>query len=172
MRRRGKKREVVILLSLTAMVDMFTVVAVFLLQNYSTTGSVLYLPKGVVLPKATQVSELQPAVVVTISPKEVLLEETPIISYEALKAQRTWMVEPLRAKLRVALAQAKGRHEAILQNQLRDIVDGKTNQDDRSWSKVTVQADKGIDILTVKKIMYTVTEAGASEINFAVSQKR
>ena len=33
---------------------------------------------------------------------------------------------------------------------------------------MTVQADKAMDAGTVKKVMYTLTEAGASEINFAV----
>jgi biopolymer transport protein ExbD len=36
------------------------------------------------------------------------------------------------------------------------------------FRRVTVQADKVIDAGTVKKVMYTLTEAGASEINFAV----
>jgi biopolymer transport protein ExbD len=34
--------------------------------------------------------------------------------------------------------------------------------------KITIQADKSVDFLTVKKVMYTVTEAGIAEINFAV----
>ena len=36
------------------------------------------------------------------------------------------------------------------------------------FKRVTVQADKVVDSGTVKKVMYTLTEAGASEINFAV----
>ena len=47
---------------------------------------------------------------------------------------------------------------------------GETEEDPNAWSKVTIQADKGIDFLTVKKVMYTVTEAGAGEINFAVTK--
>jgi len=38
------------------------------------------------------------------------------------------------------------------------------------WSKVTVQADKGVDFLTIKKVLFTATEAGAGEINFAVTK--
>ena len=38
----------------------------------------------------------------------------------------------------------------------------------KDFRQVTLQADKDTDFLTVKKIMYTLTEAGASEINFAV----
>ena len=36
---------------------------------------------------------------------------------------------------------------------------------------MTIQADKAIDFLTLKKIMYTVTEAGVFEINFAVLKR-
>ena len=67
LKKKKTKREVAAVLQLTAMVDMFTVLVVFLLQNYNVTGQVLYIPKEVVLPKAQQIKELQPAVVVTIS---------------------------------------------------------------------------------------------------------
>ena len=39
------------------------------------------------------------------------------------------------------------------------------------WKKITVQAHKEIDFLTIKKILFTLTEAGAGEINFAVIQR-
>jgi biopolymer transport protein ExbD len=34
--------------------------------------------------------------------------------------------------------------------------------------KMTLQADKDIDFLSIKKVLYTLTEAGVQEINFAV----
>jgi biopolymer transport protein ExbD len=33
---------------------------------------------------------------------------------------------------------------------------------------MTIQADQKIDFLTLKKVMYTATEAGIVQINFAV----
>lgn len=173
---KGKtKREVTAVLSLTAMVDMFTVLVVFLLQNYNTTGEVLYLPKEVTLPRAEQIKELKPSVVVTISSKELLIDKTPVMSFEQLFAQREWMIEPLFAQVRDALLRAKQKQEAQLQARLRGVVDaakGGAPEDPNAWSKVTVQADKGMDFLTVKKVMYTVTEAGAGEINFAVIREK
>lgn len=68
--KKSKKRAVTVILSLTAMVDMFTVLVIFLLQNYNATGEILYLPKEVTLPKASTVVDLKPSVVVTISPKK------------------------------------------------------------------------------------------------------
>ena len=174
LRRKKGKRDVVALLSLTAMVDMFTVLVVFLLQNYNVTGQVLYIPKEVVLPKAEQIKELKPAVVVTISNKEILLDKTAIISNDALAAQEAWMIQDLETGIKLALEKARGDYEKSLQTKLQNAVDaarGEEEKDLKPWNKVTIQADKGIDFLTVKKVMYTVTEAGAGEINFAVNKE-
>lgn len=169
------KRSVVAILSLTAMVDMFTVLVVFLLQNYNATGQVIYIPKEVTLPKAERIKELKPAVVVTISTKEILLDHTAMVSYEQLHTQQDWMIEPLRVALVAALQKAKQEYEINLQKKLQSAVEsarGESEKDQAPWNKVTVQADKGIDFLTVKKVMYTVTEAGAGEINFAVTKDK
>jgi biopolymer transport protein ExbD len=174
--KKGAKRGVVAVLSLTAMVDMFTVLVVFLLQNYNTTGEVLYIPKEVVLPKAEQIKELKPSVVVTISNKEIFLDKTPVVTFEQVQAQKEWLIEPLKVQVQEALVRAREKFEAKLQTKLREVVvasKGPIESDDaNAWSKVTVQADKGMDFLTVKKIMYTVTEAGAGEINFAVTKEK
>ncbi|MFN7454677.1 MAG: ExbD/TolR family protein [Pseudobdellovibrionaceae bacterium] len=175
LRRQKGKRDVVAILSLTAMVDMFTVLVVFLLQNYNVTGQVLFLPKEVTLPRAEQIKELAPAVVVTISSKEVLIDKTPIVPMEQLKAQTDWMIQPLYQQVTEALKKAKAEFDQNVQTRLQKAVEnarGEMDQDPLAWNKVTIQADKGIDFLTVKKVMFTVSEAGAREINFAVTKER
>ena len=172
----GNKRGVTATLSLTAMVDMFTVLVVFLLQNYNSTGEIIYIPKEVILPKAEQVKELKPAVIVTISNKEVLLDRKPVITFDALKAHDYATVQPLLVEIKAALEKSQMEFQAKLQRRLRSVVEnaGKApppEEDPNSWNKVTVQADKGIDFLTVKKVMLTVSEAGAGEINFAVQKE-
>jgi biopolymer transport protein ExbD len=175
LKKKKGKREVAAVLQLTAMVDMFTVLVVFLLQNYNVTGQVLYIPKEVVLPKAEQIKELKPAVVVTISAKEVLLDKTVVITGDQLKAQESWMIESLHKGILEALAKSKDEYERSLQKKLQSAVEaarGESEADKTPWNKVTIQADKGIDFLTVKKVMYTVSEAGAGEINFAVNKEK
>lgn len=173
LRRKKGKRDVVAILSLTAMVDLFTVLVVFLLQNYNTTGQVLYIPKEVILPKAEKIKELKPAVVVTISNKEILLDKNVVITFNQLKNQDEWMIQPLFKGLTEGLKKAREEYELSLQKKLQTAVEaarGESEKDSAPWNKVTIQADKGIDFLTVKKVMYTVTEAGAGEINFAVNK--
>lgn len=175
------KRELVAMLSLTAMVDMFTVLVIFLLQSYSSTGEVIFLPKDVQLPKAEKIKDLKPAVVVTISNKEILIDKNPVVSFETVKAQTEWMIQPLLVQVQRAIQESKAKYDAKLQTQVRGVVQAakgakgpkgeELDEDITPWNKITVQADKGMDFLTVKKVMYTVTEAGAGEINFAVMKQ-
>ncbi len=165
------KKNVVATLTLTAMVDMFTVLVVFLLQNYKTTDTVLYIPQTVQLPKASSTKELKPAHVITISPQEVTLDNQPIVSFMEVKEQKDWMIKSLFARVSEALMQDDVDYKQGLRNQLRTVVAGAKNSQavpEESRRKVTVQADKSIDFLTIKKVMYTATEAGVIEINFAV----
>lgn len=167
------KRDVTALLSLTAMVDMFTVLVIFLLQNYNTTGEILYIPKEVVLPKASAVRELKPAHVVTISAKEILLDKDVVATFEDVKGTEDWLILKLKDNLAAALVKSRAEQESKLQNKIRNVVEttrGEAEEDANAWNKVTIQADKGVDFLTVKKVLYTVTEAGAGEINFAVTK--
>jgi len=171
LKRRKGKRGVTAILSLTAMVDMFTVLVIFLLQNYNTTGEVLFIPKEVVLPKANRVADLKPSVVVTVSAKEVFIEDKVVATFDQVKQATDWVVPPLRDQVKVLLEKAKAEQDAKLQNKVKNVVDktlGNEDVDPNAWRKVTLQVDKAIDYLTVKKIMYSIYEAGGGPINFAV----
>lgn len=171
LKRRKGKRGLTAMLSLTAMVDMFTVLVIFLLQNYNTTGEVLFIPKEVILPKANRVADLKPSVVVTVSSKEVFIESKVVATFDEVKAATNWSVPALRDQVKVLLDKAKAEQDAKIQNKVKNVVDktlGNEEIDPNAWRKVTLQADKAIDYLTLKKIMYSIYEAGGGPINFAV----
>jgi biopolymer transport protein ExbD len=182
-RSRGRgSRSVVAMLSLTAMVDMFTVLVVFLLQNYKATGETIQLPKQVPLPEARVTKELKPAFVVTISESEVSLDKDIVATVDSVKAQQDWIVEPLKLKLQQAIeakiAEAQSGLGATVKKAIEPAPVAKEGakpeeKEDPLFElrKVTIQAEKKMDFLTVKKIMMTVTEAGATQINFAVVKR-
>jgi biopolymer transport protein ExbD len=170
-RAKSVSKKMVASLSLTAMVDMFTVLVVFLLMNYKSTDTVLYIPKEVELPSASETKELKPSHVVTVSSKEILLDKEVIGSFLDVKEQSDWMVANLRNRLVEVFRQDEIDYQKKLSTTLRQAVGTEKRTDpaeDDNRRKITIQADKKIDFLTIKKIMYTVTEAGAREINFAV----
>src|SRR5258706_14544158 len=101
----SSKRVIVTGLSLTSMVDMFTILVVFLLMNYSSTGEIIYIPKDVKLPKASQVKELKPAHIVTLTVEDVILDKETVGKLKDVKAQKDWMILRLRERLSLFLQQ-------------------------------------------------------------------
>jgi biopolymer transport protein ExbD len=171
----GRKRSVVAALSLTAMVDLFTVLVVFLLQNYATTGEVIEIPENVELPQAREVKDLKPANIVIVSDRGVQLNNTILMDFESLKAQTDWSIEPLRAGIEKLIEDGE-KEKATIGSRIKIAVDkvqsgksgDKVEEELDKFRRITIQADKKIDFLTLKKVMYTVTEAGALQISFAV----
>jgi biopolymer transport protein ExbD len=168
----GGKRAVVAMLSMTALVDMFTVLAVFLLQNYQTTGEVIEISDKVILPQASAVKEIKPATVVTISKFNIQVNKENVATFQTVKEQEDWMIQPLQQKLQDAFKALDDKRRVVGLVAIKKAVDDAKDKDPKKEkeddTRVTVQADKSIDFLTLKKVMYTVTEAGASQINFAV----
>jgi biopolymer transport protein ExbD len=166
----SSERNIYVELSLTSMVDIFTILVIFLLQNYSSTGEILYIPKEVTLPQAEQVKELKPAHVVIVTDKDIILDKETVATLAEVKAQKDWMIPRLRERLAADLQ----KDEVTFKDSLKKAIGADKNSPPKApedFKKVTVQADKKLEFLTVKKIMFTVTEAGASEINFAVMKK-
>ncbi|MEQ1664854.1 MAG: biopolymer transporter ExbD [Bdellovibrionales bacterium] len=169
----GGKRSVVAALSLTAMVDLFTVLVVFLLQNYATTGEVLDIPEGVKLPDASVVKDLKPANVIIVSEKEIKFNNEFVQTFDQVKAQEDWEIASLKSKIELSIQKGEeGKKEIAtqLKSAVEKIKAGDLAVEDEidSFRKITIQADRQVDFLTLKKVMYTATESGIIEINFAV----
>lgn len=176
--RRGKVggggRSAVAPLNMTAMVDMFTVLCVFLLQNYATTNQVLPMPEKVDLPSAAEVKELQPSNVVMISEDGIMLNNIKVAEFRAVKEQQAWEIDSLIQLLQKTVQEGEQKKKT-LGSQLRTAINDAKQLPKAAviddFRKITVQSDKNVDFLTVKKVMYSVTEAGMQEINFAVMKK-
>ncbi len=171
----GKKRSAVVMLSLTAMVDMFTVLVVFLLQNYNTTGEVIEISDQVELPQAMAVKEIKPAHVIVVSKDKIMLDKELVATFAQVKAQTDWKIEVLFNKMIDAFRKAEEKRKLLGLEKVRDAIDqsqpGLAQKKEDDMRRVTVQADKKVDFLTIKKVMTTLTMAGASEINFAVMKE-
>ena len=159
----GKKRNVVAVLQLTAMVDMFTVLVVFLLQNYASTNQILPLSDDQIkLPQATSVKELKPSFVVSLSKDVLSFNEKKISTFTEVKASQDWLLVSLLKPVKEAIDRLNQENKSVSKKNASgmDVVPMQY--------KMTLQADKDIDFLSIKKVLYTLTEAGVQEVNFAV----
>ena len=159
------KRNVVAVLQLTAMVDMFTVLVVFLLQNYASTNQILPISDRVALPKATSTAQLVPSLVVTLSKESLSFNGKDLASFDEIKSNTEWTIEPLKEEVAQSIAQLR-------EEKKKDFVVTRKEGGIKifPYEKMTLQADENIDMLSIKKVMFTLTEAGIKEINFAVIQ--
>lgn len=167
----GAGRSAVATLSLTAMVDMFTVLVVFLLMNYQSTGEVLPMKENVDLPQASATEELEPSNVVVLGPDGAEINGVMVESIEEIEASQDWILPRLKEELIKQIALDKKEKQESLAGQIQSAVKDAQAPDRVKLPdvvKVTIQADKKIEILTLKKVMYTITEAGGEAINFAV----
>ena len=164
------KRDIVAVLQLTAMVDIFTVLVVFLLQNYASTDQILPISEQIVLPQAQQVKDLKPSHVVILSEGRVRLNEDDLGVLRDLTSRNQWVFAPLREKMAEAFKEAEKGPAHFLVNQLKKINLEDKEEDfvQKTPFRVTIQADETTEFVDIKKIMYTLTEAGVKEINFAV----
>ncbi len=176
----GGKRNTVAMLSLTAMVDMFTVLTIFLLQNFKVDA--IKLKQNVPLPEALAIKKLKPSHVVVVTQDKIYVDEVAVADFRTVKEQQDWMIPALKEGLALKIKESKEKAMSSLKEQLKgtltqnkkqtpEEIAEEESEKKKDWGRVTVQADKEIDFLTVKKVLYTATEAGATIINFAVSQK-
>lgn len=166
----------VAVLSLTAMVDMFTVLAVFLLQNFQVEE--IEFKDNIEMPEAQAVKKLLKSRVVSVSKDDIIVDKYRVALMKDVQAQDSWMIDDLYTKTQELIEEARTKVRAELGVRIREAMmdDERATQIEQELEKevtrITVQADKEIDFLSLKKVLFTITEAGAAEINFAVFERK
>jgi len=146
-------------LFLTPLVDMFIIVVLFLMANFSATGEVLSMRPDIKLPEAAFPLEMQetdvPAVI--ISPTVVMFETKAVADTKELERHDAdFSILLLKAELET---QRKGLEARL---GVAGIQGGDNMAD------INIQADQNIPFSVIKRVMYTCAEAGYHNINFAV----
>ncbi|MBM4377835.1 MAG: biopolymer transporter ExbD [Deltaproteobacteria bacterium] len=160
----GKKGTFADLL-ITPLVDMFVIIVLFLIANFSATGEVLSMTKEVQLPEASNVKEVEmvPVVMVTkqqggdVNSGQVILSGTVIGRVDELSKEDYLNIPALEEKLR----EMKKQYE-----DLRALA----NDQDGFKGDVNIQADKDVQFKIVKRVMFSCATAGYNNINFATLQ--
>jgi biopolymer transport protein ExbD len=146
------KASVVAELPLTSMIDMFTILIIFLLMNFSATGEVFYIQKDLKLPQANFGKPLESAPLITITPTNVIFE-TEKVGDNPVYLEENDQNLP---KLANALKQIRIMEETIHPGQ-------------PFVGKVNIQADENTPLVYIKRVMQTCINEGWGGINFAVN---
>src|SRR5881227_98537 len=96
-------------LMLTSLVDMFTIIVIFLLMNFSANGEVLYMNKDIRLPDAYHGAQLERAPVISVSAEAVTFDGRMLLNTGDLAKGDALTVPELEDVLR----DEKRRYETI-----------------------------------------------------------
>lgn len=138
-------------LNITSMTDMFTILLVFLLQSYSTSEVQILPEKNLRLPNSNSTNNPVEAIRVSISSKELKLDQTVISQIEDMKfaskdldPNDTNFILPLFNELdKLAKSASKGPAKE---------------------GKILLQADVNLPYQTLRKVMYTASMAGFPQL--------
>jgi biopolymer transport protein ExbD len=72
------KKSIVADLLLTALIDAFSILVIFLLMNFSSTGEILFIGKGTELPKAHAVEPLERTLLVKVETEKIYVEDKEV----------------------------------------------------------------------------------------------
>ncbi len=148
------KKSVFADLNVTPLVDMFVILVLFLIANFSATGEILAMNKDIQLPEAANTEELTLAPVVMVSQNEVLVSGQLIGRVEDLTREDYLNIPALEEKLRDMKKQYEDLHSAA----------GDTGA---FKGDVNIQADKQVQFRIVKRVMFSCAAAGYGNISFA-----
>ncbi|HVE84444.1 MAG TPA: biopolymer transporter ExbD [Myxococcales bacterium] len=154
----GKKQTYADLL-ITPLVDMFVIIVLFLIANFSATGEVLMMSRDIQLPEAFNVTDIEIAPVVMVSNTDIMVSGNVIGRVEDLTKDDYLNIPALEEKLREMKKQYEDLHA------LAKDTEGSFKGD------VNIQAHRDVQFKVMKRVLYSCATAGYTNLNFAVLQK-
>jgi biopolymer transport protein ExbD len=153
------QKSVMASLNLTALVDMMTMLVVFLLMTFSATGEILMVQKGLTLPDAAQKEELKRAPIVCITADAITFNGEPMADPRSLASDTSleWKIVELYERLKVEKQALELSGNEDQKNSLRGLL--------------ILQADKTVDAKVLNRVMKTCYAAEYPNIMFAVNQR-
>ena len=144
--------------NLISMMDILTVLLLFLLKSYVAGGEVMVPPTGIHLPSSSADAPPQTSIVVAIDDHEILVGNERVTTLSQALGAPGLEIAPLTAHLQTVKRQeedlARLRGAAPAQHRI-----------------ATIQGDRAVEFRVLQKVMYTLGQNGYENISLAVLQK-
>jgi biopolymer transport protein ExbD len=150
-------------LNIVAMMDMMTIILVFLLKSYQASAINVNMSQDLAIPASSTQLHPQENITVTVSLKEVAVNDRKVLQVDG-------GVIPVAAK---EGARADAFYVGVVYDALKREVDkqkyiAQYNKDAPFTGRVNVVADKKIPYRTLMEILYTAGQAELGEYKFMV----
>lgn len=143
-------------LNLTSMMDMFTIILVFLLKTFSTEGMLIQPSEYLTLPISTVEKSPEVALDIIVSKEWIMVHNEPIVRVADVIDFKGFIIKPLHDKLYVYAREAKRMEELY---------------GTKFSGKVTIQGDKSIPYKLLVKVMATCGKSDYPNMRLVVYKK-
>lgn len=141
-------------MSLTSLMDVFTILVFFLLVN-SSNSEVLEPPKKITLPDSVVETKPKETAVIVVTGDGVVVQGEMVVSLDDVIASKNDAIAPISDRLKTMKENVIG-------------ISTKTVSESR---EVTILSHKEVPFKVLRKIMSSCTYAGYEKISLAVIQK-
>ncbi len=158
MRKRNRRiriRSVHTPLRLTSMMDILTVLLLFLLKSFVVEGDVINPIPGVDLPESSSDTSPRASVVIAIFDDTVMMDGEAVASISDAVDAGDMVIESLAARL----DEARATVEEIAR---------RRGTEEEFVGKVAIQGDRDISFTILQRVMYTCSVTGFEDISLAV----
>ncbi len=139
-------------LNLTSMIDMFTILVVFLLKSYSAEGAIVTISDALTLPKARSESRMEMKLEIQVNNQVIVVDGDPVVAVNRDLTSTGGSIRPLVVRLRDHLEYSRSVRGTITEEEM----------------KINIQGDQGIPAILLQRVMASCTEAGFTSQNLAV----
>ena len=143
-------------LNLTSMMDMFTIILVFLLKVYSTEGQMVQPSQYLTLPKSTVEKHPEVSLDLTVSKEWIVLNDKPVAKVEEVEKSSSLLIPSLQRELLRYANEAEKMQEKY----------GK-----QFSGSITIQGDKELPYRVLVKVMATCGKSKYPNMRLLVYQK-
>lgn len=155
-KKRPMKRSQTVRLQLTSMMDMFTIILVFLLKTYSTQGQLINPSDDLTLPSSTTQQAPQLGLDVTVSSDWILVNGKAVEKTSTANELNGYIIPALHNEL---------------QRYAQKAVEMKERYGAEYSGKVTIQGDKNLPYKILIKIMATCGQSNFPNLRLVVYQE-
>ena len=159
-----KSRSGTFNLQITSMIDMFTILLVFLLKSYNTSSVMVNPQSGLILPQSNAQVEPVEALKLSVSAQGIYVDEKLIVPLVNGQIDKK-LTDPNDGKFIKTLFQELNQQA----QKTKDIA--SKNESVAFDGRVIFQADRDLPYDVLKKVMYTASLAGYADFKFAVVGK-
>jgi biopolymer transport protein ExbD len=159
-----RKKNSIFEIDITSLLDILTILLVFLLQSYNSSGVIINVPKGIELPRSASESINNFGVNVQVSKTQIWVDDEEVLNAESSDQGQVF--------------DEGGRRIIPLYNELVKIKETikqseKLSPQAKKFSGIAnLVVDKSLKYSYLKRVMYTCAAAGFKEFKFVVLTKQ